>query len=209
MKKLFFLLIFFQSLINTLEKHQPVPLSNARDENPSESESDHGLALALAPKSDYLTTHTAHGVVTEPHGRSNDVEGCPRVELTITRPCKIHATMQCDEHDRRVIESLDEASPIAQDDRLACMLHLCAGRAGSVPDLRYGGQLATSKFLIGDSVSLDVELPEPGCFTLVPKPVLHGRGQAEPLRVTVTVECTDLRSTVLGVSRARQGGGLS
>ena len=71
------------------------------------------------------------------------------------------------------------------------------------------GQLAKSKFLMGDSVSLDVELPEPGCFTLVPKPVLHGRGRAEPLRVTVTVECTDLRSTVLGVSRARQGGGLS
>jgi hypothetical protein len=153
------------------------------------------FALALVPKSDYLATHTAHGVVTEPHGHSNDVEGCPRVELTITRPCKIHATMQCDEHDRRVIESLDEASPIAQDDRLACMLHLCAGRAGSVPDLRYGGQLAKSKFLIGDSVSLDVELPV-GCFTLVPRPVLHGRGRAEPLRVVVTVECTDLRSTV-------------
>ena len=154
------------------------------------------FALALAPKSDYLTTHSTYGVVAEPHGHSGAVEGCPRVELTITRPCKIHATMQCDEHDRRVIESLDEASPIAQDDRLACMLHLCAGRAGSVPDLRYGGQLAKSKFLMGDSVSLDVELPEPGCFTLVPKPVLHGRGRAEPLRVTVTVECTDLRSTV-------------
>ena len=29
--------------------------------------------------------------------------------------------------------------------------------------------------------------------------VLHGRGRAEPLRVTVTVQCTDLRSTVRGV----------
>ena len=149
--------------------------------------------LAAAPKSDYMVTHTAHGVVDEPYGHPDDVDGCPRMVLKTHRPCKITARMQCDKKDPRVVADAAAGAQVLDRDKLAIKLHMCEGQA------TYGldNSVAESPYLISDSVSITVELDVAGVFTLVPKPVFPRAGGApHPMGVAVTVDCTDLQSTL-------------
>jgi hypothetical protein len=146
--------------------------------------------LVHAPKSDFVVTHTVHGVVDEPYGHPDEVDGCPRMVLTTQQPCKITATMQVDERDPRVVADAAAGPHVPNKDRLAIQLHLCEGQAGHG---RLRNSLAESRYLMSDSVAITVQVDAPGTFTLVPKPVLPRGGAPQPLRVAVTVECTDLR----------------
>ena len=112
--------------------------------------------------------------------------------------------LQCDKSDPRV-QQVHSAS-VRPSLQLRVQLHLYPGSGSDVnPSLTTAPspscQLAQSENLMSDTVGLTIGLDQPGVYTFIPKPVLPrpkrklfgGGASSVPMRVTVTVESTDLQ----------------
>ena len=141
--------------------------------------------LQARQKTDFLRTLTANWVANRPCRSPNALSEWPPVVLSTKQRCWIKATMQCENVDHRGKE-------------LSVQLHVCRSGGSRTTDA-----LASSRYLLHHSATVELVLSAAGRYNIFAMAVEHGgsgRGDYNGggVRIRVTVECTDLGSSLKG-----------